>query len=102
MQNFIKNALNNWLQTNLPNHQIQINLNFNRNLTEPNGCTHLIQAFQCKVTPTLTKAEARKLEKNLGDTYYWEDNLNQTITIRIWGTGEDEDTEITILNMLDF
>lgn len=100
MQNFIKNAINNWLQTNLPNHQIQINLNFNRNLTEPDGCTHLLQAFQCMVTPALNNREAKKLRENLGHTYYWEDNLDQQITIEIedWG----DETRITILNMLNF
>lgn len=100
MQNWIKNALNNWLQNNLPNHQINPNLNITRNLKEPNGCTHLLQAFQCTVNPKLTKREAKKLRENLGDTYYWEDNLDQQIAIEMedWG----DETRITILNMLNF
>lgn len=92
MQNLIKN----YLQNMLPNNQIQINLQFNKNIKGE----HLIQIFQCTTKTPITQREAKELRENLNNIYAWEDNLDQEIAIRFRKYGEG--TRITILNMLNF
>ena len=97
----MKNEFKNYLEAMLPNHQIQINLQFNKNLTEPDGCTHLIQAFQCTTKTYITKAEAKRLRENLNEIYAWEDNLDQNLTMELENM-ENGKTRITFLSMLNF
>lgn len=96
----MENLIKTYLENMLPNNQFKINLQFKRNINKGTEGAYLLNAFQITTKTPITQKEARELRENLNNIYAGEDNLDQTITIRIREYGEG--TEITILNMLQF
>lgn len=96
----MQNSIKTYLENMLPNNPFQINLQFKRNVNQGTEGAYLINAFQITTKTPITQKKAKELRENLHQIYAGEDNLDQTITIRIREFGEG--TEITILNMLQF